>query len=128
MLGLVIVLLLHLQKFLERAVECLQKELLEFLVTSAFCVHSSQELEAAEGTDEVMSLLVVQQMIAFFLGTHPRSLAYHQIHSHLSLLRINDAVFNRPKNMGRPRQPRIYCSWKIRPIELSNLEGVAKLD
>jgi hypothetical protein len=34
-------------------------------------VDAAQELEAAEGADEVVALLVVQQVLAFLLGTHP---------------------------------------------------------
>lgn len=80
MFGLSVVLLLHFEEFLDGAVEGLAEEVFEALVGGLLLgVDASQELEDAERADEVVALLVIEEVVALALGTHPRPLADEQV-------------------------------------------------
>jgi hypothetical protein len=68
-----------------------------------FEIDSPQELQHTERPDKIVALLVIQQMITFFLRTHPRTLANDEANRDSVLLVVSDFILDRPKDVGRPR-------------------------
>ncbi len=65
-------------------------------------VDAAQELQHAECSDEVVSLLMVEQMCALALLAHPGALADEEGYLHPALLVVGDAVLDGPEDVGGP--------------------------